>query len=173
MMWQKKFKAAGLLVKYVLALAAGILICLFWYWSPHTFPQKEAERKTDSSPYTWPAQGELTSGYGMRWGRMHKGIDIAAPVGTPIVAAAPGTVVYSQWNEWGYGYSVEILHSDGTVTFYAHHSSNAVSVGEEVSQGQQIAEMGSTGLSTGPHLHFEIHPPGREAADPVEFLPKS
>lgn len=123
--------------------------------------------------FIWPARGVLTSGFGPRWGRMHRGIDIAAPVGTPIYAAAAGVVTYSQWNDGGYGNLVEIRHADGTLTLYAHNHRNLVRVGQYVEQGQQIAEMGSTGRSTGPHVHFEIHPPGRGAVNPMIFLQRS
>ncbi len=120
--------------------------------------------------YIWPAQGVLTSGYGWRWGRMHKGIDIAGPIGTPIVAAAPGVVTYAGWDDGGYGILVEIEHLDGSITRYAHNNRILVREGQQVEQGQQISEMGSTGNSTGPHLHFEIHPRGQGAADPMAHL---
>ncbi len=120
--------------------------------------------------FIWPARGVLTSGFGPRWGRMHRGIDIAAPVGTPIYAAADGVVTYSQWNSGGFGNLVEMRHADGTLTLYAHNHRNLVRVGQFVRQGEQIAEMGSTGRSTGPHVHFEIHPQGRGAVDPMTFL---
>ncbi len=123
--------------------------------------------------YIWPAKGVLTSGYGWRWGRMHKGIDIAGPVGTPIMAAAPGEVIHAGWNSGGYGNLVKVKHSDGSVTIYAHNSRILVRRGEMVSQGQQIAKMGSTGFSTGPHLHFEIHPRGRGAVNPSAHLPRN
>lgn len=122
--------------------------------------------------FAWPAQGVLTSGYGPRWGRMHKGIDIAAPVGTPIKAAAPGVVISAGWNAGGYGNLVEIQHADGSTTRYGHNSKILVHQGETVKQGQQIAEMGSTGRSTGPHCHFEVHPKGQGAVNPIAFLPK-
>jgi murein DD-endopeptidase MepM/ murein hydrolase activator NlpD len=122
--------------------------------------------------YIWPAKGVLTSGYGWRWGRMHKGVDIAAPIGTPIVAAAPGEVISSGWNSGGYGNLVKVKHYDGSVTLYAHNNRNLVRQGQKVEQGQQIAEMGSTGYSTGPHLHFEVHPAGGAAQNPMAFLPK-
>lgn len=122
--------------------------------------------------FIWPAKGVLTSGYGWRWGRMHKGIDIAGPIGTPIVAAAEGRVTYAGWNSGGYGYLVEIQHTDGSLTLYAHNNRILVQVGQEVAQGQQISEMGSTGYSTGPHLHFEVHPSGRGAVNPIALLPK-
>lgn len=120
--------------------------------------------------YIWPSRGTLTSGYGWRWGRMHRGIDIAAPVGTPVVAAAPGVVVTSGWNSGGYGNLVEIRHSDGSLTLYAHNSRLLVRVGQQVEQGQQIAEMGSTGYSTGPHVHFEVHLPGQGTVNPIAYL---
>lgn len=122
--------------------------------------------------YIWPAKGVFTSGYGWRWGRMHRGIDIAAPVGTPIFAAADGEVITAGWNSGGFGNLVKIRHYDGSVTLYAHNSKILVRRGQNVTQGQQIAKMGSTGFSTGPHLHFEIHPNGSKAVDPIAFLPK-
>ncbi|EGJ33976.1 MULTISPECIES: peptidoglycan DD-metalloendopeptidase family protein [Moorena] len=121
--------------------------------------------------YIWPSNGVITSGYGRRWGRMHKGIDIAAPIGTPIMAAAPGVVVSAGWNSGGYGKLVEIKHPDGSLTLYAHNSRIFVRRGQQVGQGQRIAAMGSTGYSTGPHLHFEVHPRGRGAANPIAYLP--
>ena len=127
---------------------------------------------TQFEGYIWPAKGVLTSGYGRRWGRMHRGIDIAAPVGTPILAAAPGVVVTAGWNSGGYGNLVEIQHPDGSLTLYAHNSRILVRRGQDVQQGEQISEMGSTGYSTGPHLHFEVHPSGRGAVNPMAFLPK-
>jgi murein DD-endopeptidase MepM/ murein hydrolase activator NlpD len=122
--------------------------------------------------YIWPAKGVLTSGYGWRWGRMHKGIDIAAPIGTPIVAASDGEVISAGWNSGGYGNLVKLKHFDGSITLYAHNSKIMVRRGQKVAQGQQIAAMGSTGYSTGPHLHFEIHPRAGKPANPIAFLPR-
>jgi murein DD-endopeptidase MepM/ murein hydrolase activator NlpD len=102
---------------------------------------------------------------------MHKGIDVANNVGTPIVAARSGTVTYSGWHDGGYGYFVEISHSDGSRSLYGHNSRLLVRKGDVVEQGQQISQMGSTGRSTGPHLHFEIHSPGQGASNPLAFLP--
>ncbi len=124
------------------------------------------------SGYIWPTKGVLTSGYGWRWGRMHKGIDIAGPIGTPIVAAAEGEVISAGWNSGGYGNLVKVRHYDGSVTLYAHNSKIFVRRGQKVAKGQQIAAMGNTGYSTGPHLHFEIHPRGERAANPMAFLPR-
>jgi murein DD-endopeptidase MepM/ murein hydrolase activator NlpD len=103
---------------------------------------------------------------------MHRGIDIAAPVGTPIFAAAAGVVISAGWNSGGYGYLVKIQHSDGSVTLYAHNNRIVVREGQTVAQGQQIADMGSTGYSTGPHSHFEVHRPGQGAVNPTAYLPR-
>jgi murein DD-endopeptidase MepM/ murein hydrolase activator NlpD len=121
--------------------------------------------------FIWPTRGVLTSGFGWRWGRPHRGIDIAGPVGTPIVAAAAGEVIASGWSAGGYGNLVKLRHPDGSVTLYAHNSRLLVRRGQNVQQGEPIAQMGSTGFSTGPHLHFEIHPSGRGAVNPMAFLP--
>src|SRR5581483_7838056 len=102
----------------------------------------------------WPVDGPVTSPFGFRWGRMHTGIDIGVPAGTPIHAAAAGTVIYCGW-ESGYGNLVVVDHGNGIATAYAHQSSMAATVGQQVSQGQVIGYVGSTGFSTGPHLHFE------------------
>ena len=140
---------------------------------PSVSPSDMYQPGNQFNGYIWPTKGVLTSGYGRRWGRMHKGIDIAAPVGTPVVAAAPGVVVSAGWNRGGYGNLVEIQHPDGSLTIYAHNNRILVRRGQEVAQGQQISEMGSTGRSTGPHCHFEVHPPGRGAVNPIAYLPRS
>lgn len=133
-------------------------------------PELHPERSVFNG-YRWPAQGIMTSGYGWRWGRMHQGIDIAGPVGTPIVAAADGVVITSEWHRGGYGNFIKIEHPDGSITLYAHNSENRVQVGQVVKQGELIAFMGSTGYSTGPHLHFEIHLPGQGPVNPMVYLP--
>ena len=127
-------------------------------------------RPAPNANYITPAKGTLTSGYGMRWGRMHKGIDIAAAVGTPIIASANGQVISSGWNSGGYGYLVEIRHVDGTVTRYGHNSKLLVSSGQAVIQGQAIALMGSTGHSTGSHCHFEIVLAGKGTVNPLSLI---
>jgi murein DD-endopeptidase MepM/ murein hydrolase activator NlpD len=127
-----------------------------------------SDRVTD---LVWPARGSLSSRYGRRWGRMHQGIDIAGPVGTPIVAAAEGTVIASGYSSGGYGNVVDIQHADGSFTRYGHNSRLLVSVGQQVKQGQNIAEMGSTGRSTGPHLHFEYHTGTGSVVNPMVYLP--
>ena len=124
-----------------------------------------------SNEYIWPAKGVLTSGYGWRWGRMHRGIDIANATGTPIFAATDGIVEKAGWNSGGFGNLVDIRHADGTLSRYAHNSRILVQAGQQVRQGQQIATMGSTGFSTGPHLHFEIHTAGKGAVNPIAMLP--
>ncbi|MFH7024740.1 MAG: peptidoglycan DD-metalloendopeptidase family protein [Heteroscytonema crispum UTEX LB 1556] len=121
--------------------------------------------------FIWPAKGTLTSGYGWRWGRMHRGIDVANSTGTPVYASADGVIQRAGWNNGGYGNLVEIRHADGSMTRYGHNSRIMVQVGQQVRQGETIALMGSTGFSTGPHSHFEIHPSGKGAVNPIAFLP--
>lgn len=125
---------------------------------------------TTGQKHIWPAKGVLTSGYGWRWGRMHRGIDIAAPVGTTVVATAPGVVITAEWNSGGYGNLVEVRHPDGSLTLYAHNHRITSRVGQQVTQGEKIAEMGSTGRSTGPHTHYELHPAGKGAVNPLRYL---
>ena len=120
--------------------------------------------------YLWPTKGVFTSGFGWRWGRMHKGIDIANNTGTAIHAARAGTVTYAGWMG-AYGYMVEIAHADGESSRYAHNSRLLVRKGQIVQQGARISLMGSTGRSTGPHLHFEIRKPGGSASNPLSQLP--
>lgn len=105
-------------------------------------------------PLGWA--GSFSSGYGYRWGSFHAGVDIAAPAGTPIYAAASGVVTFSGYNSGGYGNLIIIDHGNGQETYYAHNSSNYVRVGQHVSKGDNIGSVGSTGNSTGNHVHFEI-----------------
>jgi murein DD-endopeptidase MepM/ murein hydrolase activator NlpD len=116
----------------------------------------------------WPVHGTLTSGFGPRWGRMHEGIDIAGGSGTPIAAAATGTVISAGWSG-GYGQLVVLDHGDGLSTAYAHLSSIAVSAGQTVPQGSVVGGMGTTGSSTGVHLHFEVRVNGA-AVNPLGYL---
>lgn len=102
-----------------------------------------------------PATGVVTSRFGARWGTTHTGTDIGAPTGTPIKAAASGTVIFSGW-KGTLGKFIVVNHDNGVQTYYAHCSSLLVSKGDTVSAGQLIAKVGNTGRSTGPHLHFEI-----------------
>ena len=121
-----------------------------------------------SSGLVWPVGGSVTSPFGWRWGRMHEGIDIGAGYGSPIYAAASGTVIYCGW-ESGYGNLVVIDHGGSLATAYGHQSSIAVSCGQPVSQGQVIGYVGSTGHSTGPHLHIEVRINGTPV-DPLGYL---
>jgi murein DD-endopeptidase MepM/ murein hydrolase activator NlpD len=121
-----------------------------------------------SSGLMWPVNGPITSPFGERWGRMHEGIDIGVGYGTPIQAAAGGTVVYAGW-ESGYGNFVVIDHGNGLATAYGHQSRIAVSNGESVSQGQVIGYVGCTGHCFGPHLHFEVRVNG-SPVDPLGYL---
>jgi murein DD-endopeptidase MepM/ murein hydrolase activator NlpD len=121
---------------------------------------------TSASGLVWPVSGVVTSGFGMRWGRMHEGIDIAAPCGTPVRAAASGTVIYAGWMD-GYGNLTVIDHGNGLATAYAHQT--AIYASGQVSQGETIGSVGSTGHSTGCHLHFEVRVNG-SPVDPMGYL---
>ena len=121
-----------------------------------------------ASGLIWPVDGILTSGFGYRWGRMHEGIDISVPEGTPIRAAASGTVIMASYNG-GYGNYTCVDHGGGLSTCYAHQSGFAASVGASVGQGDTIGYSGNTGSSTGPHLHFEVRIDG-VATDPLGYL---
>lgn len=110
----------------------------------------------------------LTSGFGPRWGRQHQGLDLAAATGARIGAISSGTVIYAGV-QGAYGNKVEVRHWDGTVSYYAHMSSIAVAVGQQVSPGDKVGEVGSTGRSTGPHLHLQVLPRGA-AVDGYSWL---
>jgi murein DD-endopeptidase MepM/ murein hydrolase activator NlpD len=121
-------------------------------------------------PFAIPVRDpfRFTSGFGPRWGRMHEGVDLAGPIGTPIYATAYGVVVEAGWSS-GYGRMVRIRHDFGLETLYAHLNSIAVVVGQRVSRGEHIGDMGNSGRSTGPHLHYEIRT-GGEAIDPMIYI---
>jgi len=119
--------------------------------------------------FLWPTEGLVYSLFGMRWGRMHRGIDISGRSGTPVLAARDGTVTFAGV-KGGYGNIVILSHEDGYETRYAHLSSIKASVGDVVETGDVIGLMGSTGRSTGPHLHFEIRKDDT-ARNPLFFLP--
>jgi murein DD-endopeptidase MepM/ murein hydrolase activator NlpD len=123
---------------------------------------------TGSGALRWPVSGPVTSGFGPRWGRMHEGIDIAVSSGTPVGAAAPGTVIYVGWLG-GYGNLVVVDHGGGLSTAYAHNTSFAVAVGQAVETGTVLAFSGNTGNSSGPHVHFEVRV-GGSAVDPLGYL---
>ncbi|MEH2457766.1 M23 family metallopeptidase [Nostoc sp.] len=120
-----------------------------------------------ASKLIWPTQGFISQGFRKY---QHEGIDIAGAAGTPILAAASGIVVKAGWDDWGLGNAITIKHLDGSLTVYGHNRRLLVSKGQQVIQGQIIAEMGSTGNSTAPHLHFEVHPNGLIAVDPLRVL---
>ena len=124
--------------------------------------------QASAAGFIWPCDGVVVSGFGMRWGRMHEGIDIGCAFGTPNRAAASGTVIYAGWLG-GYGNLVVIDHGNGLSTAYAHASSILVGVGQSVSQGETVSLVGSTGNSSGPHLHFEVRVNG-QAVDPLLYL---
>lgn len=116
-----------------------------------------------------PAEGTYTSGFEMRWGSFHAGVDIANAAGTPIVAAMDGIVIDSGPAS-GFGQWIRLQHEDGTITVYGHMQTLDVGVGDHVRAGEKIAGMGSLGFSTGDHLHFEVYPAGSAAIDPVPWL---
>jgi septal ring factor EnvC (AmiA/AmiB activator) len=124
--------------------------------------------RASSGGYAWPMCGPVTSEYGPRWGRVHRGLDLGGGVGTPIRAAKAGSVVFAG-RQGGYGNLVLINHGDGVTTAYAHLSRFAVSSGSSVGQGQTIGAVGMTGNTTGPHLHFETRVNGR-AVNPRQYL---
>ena len=124
-----------------------------------------------TTPSIWPTDGVVSSPYGLRWNGsdFHPGIDIANDMGTPIVATADGVVIEAGWNSGGYGNMVDIDHGNGIMTRYAHASQVVVTAGQHVRRGQLIAYMGSTGFSTGPHVHYEVRIDG-QAVNPVSYL---
>jgi murein DD-endopeptidase MepM/ murein hydrolase activator NlpD len=138
---------------------------------------RQAQQQSSSVPVVvpsgsgvlgWPVSGPVTSGFGLRWGRMHEGIDIAVAEGTPVRAAGAGTVIYAGWMG-GYGNLVVVDHGNGLSTAYAHNSSLGVGVGQSVTAGLVVSYSGKTGNSTGPHVHFEVRVNG-SAVDPLGYL---
>ncbi|EFG87979.1 M23 family metallopeptidase [Clostridium carboxidivorans] len=115
-----------------------------------------------------PSQGTITSPFGARWGTVHQGIDIGASMGAPICAAMDGKVFCTEWED-GYGNVIKIDHGNGMQTVYAHCSKICSNVGEYVKRGQKIGEVGSTGRSTGPHVHFEVRVNGKPE-NPLKYL---
>lgn len=124
-----------------------------------------------TTPSIWPARGDVSSPYGLRWNGsdFHPGIDIANDMGTPILATADGVVTTAGWNDGGYGNMVDIDHGNGVMTRYGHAMQVAVTPGQHVRRGQVIAYMGSTGFSTGPHVHYEVRIHGN-AVNPAAYL---
>jgi murein DD-endopeptidase MepM/ murein hydrolase activator NlpD len=143
--------------------------------APTEAMQRLSRVRAEENRYVWPLHGHITSYFGRRnlglgTASFHRAIDIAAPAGTPVRAARAGTVIYAGWSSQGYGNLVKIRHHGGAETWYAHHSEVRVSVGQVVNHGDVIALVGSTGISTGPHLHFELHENG-QPVDPLGYLP--
>jgi murein DD-endopeptidase MepM/ murein hydrolase activator NlpD len=127
----------------------------------------ESEAPLATGQWVWPGSGYISQEY---WD-LHRAIDIAGEHGSTIVAADGGTVTYASWNVSGYGNLVIIDHGNGFVSYYAHLYGFYVDVGDRVAQGQPLGAMGNTGLSTGPHLHFEIRD-NAVLANPIDLLPQ-
>ena len=130
----------------------------------------EGRAPAEALDFMWPVKGPVTSWFGVRKGKPHDGIDISAPKGTVIRAAEKGKVIYSDNGISGYGNLIIIQHGGGFHTVYGHNARNRVDVDEQVNKAQVIGEVGNTGRSSGPHLHFEIRKNDR-AVDPMDYLP--
>ena len=135
-----------------------------------TAQHKSDEIKTYKGRFIWPVNGKVISYFGVRGGKNHKGIDIAAPEGTKIVASESGTVIYSDDKLRGYGNVIIVKHSDNFITVYAHNKVNYVKENDVVKKGQVIGEVGKTGNAEAPHLHFEIRD-NTKARNPLFYLP--
>lgn len=133
---------------------------------PETVP---VSRNLKPGSFIWPLIGTITSGFGWRDNEFHHGLDIAGEIGDKIRAALSGEVVFSGWFNDIYGRIIKLDHGNGLETIYAHNNRNLVSVGDYVQGGETIAELGNTGKTTGPHLHFEVHENGK-AVNPERFL---
>lgn len=131
----------------------------------------DPQRLILSGEFLWPvpSSNKMSSGYGMRWGKLHEGVDIPGHIGAHIVAAADGVVVYSGNEIGGYGNITVIAHKNGHFSVYAHAKTNLTKKGQRVFRGQVIAQIGMTGRTYGPHLHFEIRKNG-EPIDPAHYL---
>lgn len=133
--------------------------------------KKHGVANQSATKFLWPVEGRLSSQFGPRNNRMHDGIDIAAQKGADVRASAAGLVVYADSRLTGYGNLIIIRHSRDLFTAYAHNQKNLVKRGDEVRSGQLIALVGTSGRSTGPHLHFEVRR-GETAVNPLAYLPK-
>ena len=124
----------------------------------------------ESLPLAMPVQDAFryTSPFGRRWGQMHKGVDMAGPVGTPVYATADGVVTFAGWQN-GYGRIIIVRHPFGLETRYPHLNAIRVEVGQEVARGERVGDMGNSGRSTGSHLHYEVRVNG-EAVDPMGYI---
>jgi peptidoglycan hydrolase-like protein with peptidoglycan-binding domain len=137
---------------------------------PATFRALRAPPPRCLIPLAWPLQAPVGSPFGPRGAGFHPGIDLPAPTGTPVAAAATGRVVFAGRDAGGYGKLVELEHVEGVVTMYAHLSAISVQVGQALALGARVGRVGSTGEATGPHLHFEVRVRGA-AVDPLLALP--
>jgi murein DD-endopeptidase MepM/ murein hydrolase activator NlpD len=137
--------------------------------APAADPQPPARSADAVADGVQMVTGRVSSGFGSRWGRSHNGIDIAAAIGTPIHAPLPGEVIASGPAS-GFGLWVRVRHDDGTITTYGHVNRSFVRVGEQVTAGEEIAEVGNRGRSTGPHLHMEVQTPGGATVNPRPWL---
>ncbi|HEV8717676.1 MAG TPA: M23 family metallopeptidase, partial [Candidatus Binatia bacterium] len=133
------------------------------------FPRGDTRPRGDTL-FSWPVEGALTSGFGPRNGSFHDGIDIAAPRGTAVLAAADGQIIFSDVLR-GYGNVVIVRHAGGYVTVYAHNQTNLVKEGQTVRRGERLAEVGQSGRATGASLHFEVRKDNL-ARDPLHYLPQ-
>ena len=137
---------------------------------PGTFRALRAPLPRCPIALAWPLPAPLVDAFGPRGTGFHPGIDLAAPTGTPVAAAAPGTVVFAGRDGGGYGTLVEVAHGNGVLSLYAHLSAITVRVGRAVATGNLVGRVGATGEATGPHLHFEVRVRGA-AVDPLRALP--
>jgi murein DD-endopeptidase MepM/ murein hydrolase activator NlpD len=134
-------------------------------------PQRSPEPEPEPPAWVHPLPAaQVSSCYGWRWGQLHGGVDLSADYGAAIRAAGAGTVIQAGWGSGGYGISVLVDHGDGVLTQYGHADATRVSAGEKVTAGETIAVVGSTGNSTGPHLHFEVHEGQGNQVDPADWL---
>ncbi|WP_243418223.1 M23 family metallopeptidase [Actinomycetospora cinnamomea] len=131
--------------------------------------QARAAAEAARPDFVKPAEGRFTSGFGARWGSSHRGIDIAGPIGTPIVSVGDGTVIESGPAS-GFGMWVKVQLEDGTINVYGHVNRSYVREGQQVRAGEEIAEIGNRGRSTGPHLHFEVWENGENKINPLPWL---
>ncbi len=147
---------------------------LFVLENPPRRPQRRRpNRRAARPPFQWPLTTvavTIGSPFGARWGKPHEGIDLPAPVGTPVFAAADGRVVYAGHGVRGYGNMVVLKHAGDLLTVYAHNSALLVAQGQPVRAGDRIALVGQSGHATGPHLHFEVRS-GQIPRDPMNYLP--
>jgi murein DD-endopeptidase MepM/ murein hydrolase activator NlpD len=132
-------------------------------------PDELLPRKGGTGALQWPLKGVLYRGFGVKQGQRHDGIDLSAPEGTPVRAAAAGEVIYVG-TQSGYGLIVIVRHAGGLITLYAHNSEVLVKDGDRVEAGTPVAKVGQTGRTSGPHLHFEVRE-GTRPRDPLQFLP--